>query len=482
VAPKPDRVDVVRIMRQIRDETRARQAEVARRIEHAHKQLEAQFPKIFGDQLRKQVQAISQLFKQYRERMDDYIAEQEPNYATIQHTLAEINRLLSDPTPPPGVFDRWWNPRFWIKRLIEPLRRFVLRRQYEVNALMRDTLFYLVNHSAHIETERMALHLNVQLLQTIETLLEQLEMSIRYFHEWPRASLLEIAGYIDDLYERLSERQAKAVAELQEEVQRWRAQLVGEWGTRLADLSRQMPGVAPSKAASLAGFDYLQFADALRGDAEHVRHQQMHYVPFLRGQENVLDAGCGRGELLELLRDNGIPAYGVDADERMVRHCRQKGLDARCEDITSHLTGLPDQSLGAVVALQLVEHLDFADLFQLLQMAYKKTRPEGVIILETVNPTCLTTFSGAFYADPTHLRPLHPEALRRMLEIVGYAEVKIEFLNPVEEAHQLKPLDPGPFNDPGLRRFVETMNQNIRRINSVLYNFADYAVIGRKAH
>ncbi|MCX8036784.1 MAG: methyltransferase domain-containing protein [Candidatus Sumerlaeia bacterium] len=476
-----ERIDVAHIMRQVRNEARARESEISRRIEFARQQLESQFPRVFDDSLRTRVQELSRLFSQYYDRTARYLSEQEPNLANIQRTLAEVNRLVADPSPPRGAYDRWWNPRYWVKRFLVPIRRFVLRRQYEVNALMRDTLAYLVNHSSHIASLRAELEVNVQIFQALEGLIEHLDGALRYFHEWPRLSLLHVAEYMDELHDQAAERQTQALAAFREDIQKMLNHLDGDWKIRLTELSRQISGLAPGKAAAVAGFDYHAFAEMLRGSPDTLRRRQACYLKYLTGQGPVLDCGCGRGELLELLRDNGIAAYGVDLDERMIHVCHEKGLDARCEDAITHLAELPDSSLGAVVALQVIEHLDFADLYRFLLLSIKKLRPNGIAIFETVNPTCLTTFSGAFYADPTHVRPIHPEAARRLLELVGFSEVQIDYQSPVDEAERLKSIENDVPVDSNVRRIMETINENIQKINSLLYNYADYAVIGRKS-
>ena len=467
-------------MREIRSGTRGRHEEIASRIARAHKQIEEQMPQVFDNRLSRLVQNRSEMFGRYYERMLTYLAEQEPNYVNVRRTLTEINRLVEEPLQPPGHRDRWWNPRTWLKRLLTPLRRYVMRRQYDLNSMMRDTLVYLFNHSAHIETQRLELEMGVQLMQAMEALLEQMTLSRRYLQEWLRVSLPPFADYVEEVQRHSMDRQAEAMTGLQESVARRLDQFTEDWGIRLGEMSRRMTDTPANTSAARVGFDSLRLADLLRGSPEEVRRQQARYVPYLGGQENILDAGCGRGEFLDLLRENGISAYGVDSDESMVRHCRERGLDARNEDILEHLGSLPDESLGGLVAFQLIEHLDIAGLFQLLRLAARKIRPRGTLILETVNPTCLTTFSGAFYADPTHLRPIHPEAARRMAEIVGFGDTKIEFMNPIGDADKLQYLTTGPNADPTMRKIVETLNQNLRRINSLLYNYADYAVIGRK--
>ncbi len=77
---------------------------------------------------------------------------------------------------------------------------------------------------------------------------------------------------------------------------------------------------------STSGSPHLAFESVFRGPEEGVRELVAPYVEILRGREPVLDLGCGRGELLELLREAGIDAEGVDADEGMVARCLEKGL------------------------------------------------------------------------------------------------------------------------------------------------------------
>ena len=477
---KQERLDVARIMRKIRSETRVHNEEIARRIERAHKQIEEQIPQVLDSRLYRLVRAQREAFDRYYDRMVSYLTEQEPNYANIRRTLAELNRLIAEPSLAPGPRDRWWNPRWWLKRALGPIRRFVLRGQNTLNALMRDTLIYLFNHSAHIEAERLQLEMGIHLTRMMEILIEQIEVSRRYVQEWLRVTMPPIADYMQELHKNSFERQAEALSAFEEDMARRLEQFAADWRMRLDRVTAPVQGGGLGKTAGTIGFDTLRFADSLRGSPEELRRQQAHYVEHFRDQQNVLDAGCGRGEFLELLRDNGISAYGVDLDENMVRYCRERGLDVRLEDVVDHLAGLPDDSLGGVVAFQVIEHLDFPSLFQMFRLAARKVRSQGVILLETVNPTCLTTFSGAFYADPTHQHPVHPEAVRRMLEVVGFGDVRIEYLNPIEESDKLQLLPADPSADPAMRRLVDTFNQNIRLINSLLYNYADYAVIGRK--
>jgi SAM-dependent methyltransferase len=217
--------------------------------------------------------------------------------------------------------------------------------------------------------------------------------------------------------------------------------------------------------------DYFGFEERFRGDESYIREKQRAYLGWFEGRRNVLDVGSGRGEFLELLREAGVPAVGVDANLDMVLACRQKGLEVVHRDAFGHLTSLPDASLGGMFAAQIVEHFEAPAIFEFVRLAYRKLEPGAALVVETINPTCLTVFAESFYADFTHVRPIHPEALRYLFESTGFGAVEVRYSSPVDAATRIPPL-------PGEDQAVEQFNQAMGRLNNLLYGFRDYAVIG----
>ena len=207
---------------------------------------------------------------------------------------------------------------------------------------------------------------------------------------------------------------------------------VQELEERLLRLERRPSTAAPETVApqprATALPDYFAFESRLRGSTEEVRERQRPYVERLRGQAPVLDLGCGRGELLALLRDAGIEARGVDADADMVAFARGEGLDV--EQATAHdaLADAEDGSLGAVTALQVVEHLPPTDIVSLLELAHAKLRPGGLLVLETINPATPAALRN-YFADLTHAQPLVPETLELLVQHAGFGAIEIVYLN-----------------------------------------------------
>jgi O-antigen chain-terminating methyltransferase len=223
-------------------------------------------------------------------------------------------------------------------------------------------------------------------------------------------------------------------------------------------------------------FDYFGFEERFRGSEQDIKERQRVYLAYFQGQENILDIGCGRGEFLELLRKAGIKAIGVDTDLDMVLYCREKGLDIVQEDAFVYLETLPDTSLGGIFAAQVIEHLEPGRVIELVKLCYRKLRSGGVLILETPNPKCLMVFAASFYMDFSHIRPLHPEAMRFLLASAGFRDIELKYAGPVDDTRRLPSLP-----DIGLPgETMEAFRRGVERLNDLLYGYQDYAVIGTK--
>ena len=234
---------------------------------------------------------------------------------------------------------------------------------------------------------------------------------------------------------------------------------------------------APAAAApSSALFDYVGFERRFRGDPEAVAAALAErYLDLLVANPPVVDIGCGRAELVEMLTRRGVEAIGVDTDPSMVAEARDRGLDVRQVDGSSFLRGREPGSLGAVIATHLVEHLEFAALVELLELAATRLRPGGLFIAETPNPTSLVVLGNSFILDPTHLRPLHPSLLTFLCEGAGFRDVRLRFHAPATD-YQLPMID-----DPDAPPWAKRVNDAFAKLNSVLFGPQEYALIATAA-
>src|SRR5262245_5073318 len=269
---------------------------------------------------------------------------------------------------------------------------------------------------------------------------------------------------VDELSERADQAASREEAALRS---------LTELEERLARLERRParggePAPAQTVAAqpAAAAFpDYFAYEARMRGSTDTVRERQRVYVDDFRDAAPVLDVGCGRGELLGLLREAGIEARGVDADADMVAYARGEGLEVEQADALAYLESLDDGSLGGVFAGQVVEHLPPSALLRLLELAAQKLRPEGVLVAETINPLSPLALRS-YFADLTHAQPLVPETLVVLARQAGFREVETRFLN--EPAEKLAiPDDP-------------VIAANVHKLNAVLFAPLDYAILARR--
>lgn len=216
---------------------------------------------------------------------------------------------------------------------------------------------------------------------------------------------------------------------------------------------------------------YVTFEDKFRGTREEIKERLAVYLPYLENagagtdQRPVLDIGSGRGEWLELLRDNSLVAKGVDINETLAGQCRERGLTVEIKDAFTYLQSLPDGSLGAITGFHIIEHLPMETLLELYAEACRVLASGGVAIFETPNPQNLLVGACNFYADPTHKRPLYPETQQFFLEYRGFSKVELKYLHP---------------HDTGARLPEGEAPELAARLNDLLSCARDYAVIGYK--
>ena len=236
------------------------------------------------------------------------------------------------------------------------------------------------------------------------------------------------------------------------------------------------PALAALAREAAEGAAYVAFQNRFRGSREEIRDRLQGYVELLGDAGPVVDLGCGRGELIELLRERGIEARGVESNASSVTAGRARGLDIVHGQLTDFLRQAPDASLGAVVAIQVAEHLPPSQLMDLIRDAQRALRSGGLLLIETINPRSVVGFLEAFTRDLTHERPLHPETLRFLVATAGFSEVRTEWRSPVEPAARLTPIPADGLPE----ATAQALNENVGRLNALIYGPHEYVLIARR--
>lgn len=268
------------------------------------------------------------------------------------------------------------------------------------------------------------------------------------------------------------------------------AERFGELRHQLNALARQvrsMPSAAgtandtPSgdrlaaQPVATSSFDYVGLERRFRGESEQILAiAKDRYLDLVRDHQPVLDVGCGRGELVGALIESGVEAVGVDLDAGMVEEARARGVAAHLGDAVSYLREQPEGAFGAIVSIQVVEHLPFEVLNDLVEVAASRLKPGGLLVIETPNPLTLYVLGNTFLLDPTHVRPIHPSLLVFLCERAGFAEIEVRYESPLT-SHRLEPIDGGP----DAPAWIAELNESLQRLNDVLFGPQDYAVIAK---
>jgi O-antigen chain-terminating methyltransferase len=215
---------------------------------------------------------------------------------------------------------------------------------------------------------------------------------------------------------------------------------------------------------------FVEHARSFRGGRTDIRNRLNVYVPYAKEAfvaaecAPALDLGCGRGEWLELLRDLGVAAIGIDWNRDLVNENREQGLDAIEGEILQMLRSLPDKSRSIITAFHVLEHLTFPDLLEIIDHTVRILKPGGIAVFETPNPGNLFVSTNNFYFDPTHQHPLPSEFLAFLVEARGLCKPKVIPLSPFPDYFQLK----------------ESDCPAVKFINDHFYGPQDYGIVALK--
>jgi O-antigen chain-terminating methyltransferase len=389
--------------------------------------------------------------------------EQAPELA---ERMQRLNALWQGPPAPEGggLLGRH---RSAVWAVVAP----ALQRQQEFNSALVQTLNTYLAEAARIDARLR--DLAAALVRYMQRLLPVVDARDRVSSALATARAELILEAFDRRQEALG-RRLEGLLALRDRLEA----LSAETGALRTSLAAAAPPPAVARAAQLAAEDsaYVAFEARFRGTREELRERLSSYVPSFAGLAPVADLGCGRGEFLELLREAGIAGCGVDGNAGFVQECRARGLDVVHGDLLDFLRARGAAALGGVFAAQVAEHLPPAVLQAALREAHRALRPGGLLVIETVNPRSVVGFLEVYNRDLTHERPLHPETLSFLAAACGFSDVRVELRTPVDPAARLQPVPPDGLPP----RTAEALNENIARLNALLYGPQEYALLARR--
>ena len=322
---------------------------------------------------------------------------------------------------------------------------------------------------------------NPQLQKLRAELGELLSIQVQFFQQitpWIDAKIQElrleenhnVTFHVGTLLEKLNEMHLQIVSLEQRLSSTIRSKQPAPPETRKSELSSP-----PSPSEK--DFRYHAFEQIFRQSSHELKQSLQRYIPvFSSSPEPLLDLGCGRGEFLQLMKDAGKQAYGVDISAYETEKLQESGLDAIAGDLLSHLKGLSNESIGGVFCAQVVEHLHPDEVYGMVSELFRVMKSNSPLVLETLNPLSVFSYHHLFFKDPTHVFPVHPDTLVFMMKYAGFRDVQMHSITPAADQQKL----PEPRKEDFGAGGYEYLKSITSRINDFLYGSLEYYVLGFK--
>ena len=132
------------------------------------------------------------------------------------------------------------------------------------------------------------------------------------------------------------------------------------------------------------------YKDVIRAAAfsEEMRHFRMQqFSKFIQDNnlqgKKVLEAGCGGGEYLQLMKDCGADAYGIEHNDELVDACISQGLNVRKGYVDEGNVEIGGPPFDAFISMNFLEH--YINPVGMLESMFANLSYGGVGLVEVPN-------------------------------------------------------------------------------------------------
>jgi 2-polyprenyl-3-methyl-5-hydroxy-6-metoxy-1,4-benzoquinol methylase len=137
----------------------------------------------------------------------------------------------------------------------------------------------------------------------------------------------------------------------------------------------------------------------------------------------ILDAGCGHGLLLHVLKKAGYTnTNGVETSPEQVEMAHALGIDNVQRGDLAEVLAQREAVYDVVVAFDVLEHFTKDEVLDLLVSMYRALRPGGRLILHVPNGEAI--FAGKiFFGDFTHQVAFTARSVAQVLRYAGFEQI-----------------------------------------------------------
>ena len=144
----------------------------------------------------------------------------------------------------------------------------------------------------------------------------------------------------------------------------------------------------------------------------------------------ILDIGCGYGEFLYFLQQEGYRnAAGIDLNRKQLDVADYLGVrNARYGEGKDSLLRTHEE-FDCILAIDLLEHLRREEFVDFLDLVHGALRPAGRFICQV--PNLAAFYSPLFYMDFSHETAFTAPSLKQVLEVANFSHVRVYPRGPV---------------------------------------------------
>ncbi len=156
----------------------------------------------------------------------------------------------------------------------------------------------------------------------------------------------------------------------------------------------------------------------------YINHLIARYLPQPR-ESRIVDLGCGHGAFLYFLARAGYTQIeGVDTSPQQVKFAHQLGISqAERGDVIEFLGRHEEASLNAILLMDVIEHLEPQELFDLLDLVYRALAPGGICLVHVPNAEGLYGMRIR-YGDFTHQLAFTAKSANQIFRTLGFRTVE----------------------------------------------------------
>lgn len=157
-------------------------------------------------------------------------------------------------------------------------------------------------------------------------------------------------------------------------------------------------------------------------------------VPYCKPHGKILDIGCGVGYYLQMLKNMGWQAYGIELNQQAAQYARNNlGLNVRSGRFEE--AEFPEHYFDIITSWHSLEHT--LDPKYVLEKIKKYLKPKGCLLLGVPNFNSLDRLLFKKYWNgfeiPLHRYHFNPDSIKYLLRIAGFDHVHI--------FHTIRPID-----------------------------------------